>query len=197
LPNTRRARIEESVEPPLTVEDLRERVAAGWEPSYLFFWGHTGRPGSIGRECLSQWYPAPFVVDGITYETAEHYMMHRKAILFGDAGTAARILAASHPGEAKMLGRTVRDFDEGRWVTARFDIVIEASVAKFSQNPELRAFLSGTRRHVLVEASPRDSIWGIGLSEADADARSPDRWPGLNLLGFALMRARTLISGTE
>jgi ribA/ribD-fused uncharacterized protein len=43
---------------------------------------------------------------------------------------------------------------------------------------------------VLVEASPRDRIWGIGMSAGHRDASRPSRWRGLNLLGFALMNVR-------
>ena len=79
---------------------------------YLFFWGHTpNRPGTVGAECLSQWYPAPFEVDGVRFATAEHYMMWGKARLFGDEEAAARIVASGHPKQAKDLGRTIAKFD--------------------------------------------------------------------------------------
>lgn len=179
---------------PYSVAALREAVAAGWAPKYVFFWGHTGRPGApLGKECFSQWYPAPFVLEGARYATAEHYMMCQKARLFGDDEAAARILAAGHPGEAKEFGRSVRGFDEAAWVERRFEIVVAGSHAKFSQHPALRAYLLDTHQRVLVEASPRDAIWGIGLGEKDEDARAPERWRGQNLLGFALMKARALL----
>ena len=175
---------------PYSVEDLRERVSDGWEPKYVFFWSHRAKGQALGRECFSQWYPATFVVDGLLFRTAEHFMMHRKARLFGDEHTAALILDADHPGEAKSLGRMVRDFDEDLWEQSRFKIVVAGSIAKFGQNHELGAYLLGTSPRVLVEASPQDRIWGIGLAEKDRHARRPERWRGLNLLGFALMKAR-------
>lgn len=110
---------------------------------YLMFWGHTP--------------PAD----------AEHFMMAAKARLFGDDEAVPGILAASHPGEAKALGRGVRDFDNEVWVRHRFDLVVEGNVAKFGQHPDLRDFLLGTER-----------------------AADPEQWRGLNLLGFALMEAR-------
>ena len=159
---------------------------------YLFFWGHRPSPdGRITASCLSQWWPAPFTVDGVSFATAEHYMMWRKALLFDDEVTAERILTAGNPGRAKKLGREVLGFDEDTWAAYRFDIVVAASVAKFGQHPELYAFLSGTAGRVLVEASPLDRIWGIGLAADDHRASDPAQWLGLNLLGFALMRART------
>lgn len=175
---------------PRSVEQLCEAIAEGWAPEYLFFWKHGSRAGGIGPECLSQWYPAGFVVDGERFATAEHFMMYRKALLFDDEGVAERILGVDHPRAVKKLGRRTRGFDEERWVAHRFDIVVAGSLAKFSQNPGLRAFLCGTSPRVLVEASPLDAIWGIGLAEEDPAARHPARWRGLNLLGFALMKAR-------
>jgi len=107
----------QSVTEPGSVQELLARMADGWDADFLFFWGHTpkGRQTYVGRECLSQWYAAPFIVDGVTYPTAEHMMMHRKARLFGDETCAARILSAPHPGEAKTLGRKVTGFDEAIW----------------------------------------------------------------------------------
>jgi ribA/ribD-fused uncharacterized protein len=158
---------------------------------YLFFWGHQpSRDGSVTASCLSQWWPSPFTVDGRVFPTAEHYMMFSKAMLFGDADVAARVLDAGHPNEAKTLGRVVRGFDEETWAGNRYDIVVAGSVAKFGQNDDLRAYLLGTGNRVLVEASPLDRVWGIGLTADDERARSPDRWLGLNLLGYALMDAR-------
>jgi hypothetical protein len=161
---------------------------------YLYFWRHTpGKAGPVGAECLSQWYPAPFEVDGVRFATAEHYMMWGKARLFGDEKAAARIVAAGHPKEAKDLGRTIRKFDEDTWVAERLAIVTAGNLEKFRQNPELLAFLLGTQDWVLVEASPLDRIWGIGLAADDERAQDPATWRGLNLLGEALMAARELL----
>jgi ribA/ribD-fused uncharacterized protein len=158
----------------------------------MFFWGHTGKGGArVGPECLSQWYPAPFVVDGTTYPTAEHFMMAGKARLFGDESTAAEILGTHEPAAAKKLGRKVAGFDEATWAMRRFDIVVAGNVAKFSQTPSLLELLLGTGTRVLVEASPTDTIWGIGLAADQPLAKDPLSWRGLNLLGFALMVARS------
>jgi ribA/ribD-fused uncharacterized protein len=89
-----------------------------------------------------------------------------------------------------MLGRRVRGFDEQTWADERRAIVRDASVAKFGPRPELRDFLLGTGERILVEASPTDRIWGIGLAATDERTTDPQRWRGLNLLGFALMAAR-------
>jgi ribA/ribD-fused uncharacterized protein len=176
---------------PRTAADVLALADTGVEISYVFFWGHQPQPdGSIGTNCLSQWWPTAFQADNVMFRSAEHYMMYRKAILFGDEESAGRIVAASHPRQAKMLGRRVRNFDEQMWKKQRYDIVVDASLAKFDQDSQLRAFLLGTGDRVLVEASPLDRIWGIGMTARDERATDPALWQGLNLLGFALMQAR-------
>lgn len=172
-------------------EALIRAVHAGARVKYLHFWGHRPRPdGRIGPSCLSQWWPSPFTVDGVEYATAEHWMMAGKARLFEDAAAERAVLAAGHPAEAKKAGRLVRGFDEEVWARERFRIVVEGSVHKFAAHPELQGFLLGTGDRVLVEASPVDRVWGIGLAADDEAAMDPERWRGPNLLGFALMAAR-------
>ena len=175
---------------PAFVADLCARFDAGEALEYVFFWGH--RPGKNGvtSSCFSQWYVAPFTVGGQTYPTAEHFMMAEKAALFGDEATRQEVLEATTPGAAKALGRRVQGFEEARWLEQRFPIVVRANEAKFSQNAELSDFLKQTGSRILVEASPVDRIWGIGLAGDDASVHDPHRWQGLNLLGFALMQVR-------
>lgn len=172
-------------------ESLVRAVRAGAGIKYLHFWGHRPRPdGRIGASCLSQWWPSPFVVDEVAYATAEHWMMAAKARLFADPEAQERVLAAASPAQAKKEGRLVRGFDDTTWERERFRIVVEGSVHKFASDPALGSFLLGTRSRVLVEASPMDRVWGIGLTADDEAATNPERWRGLNLLGFALMQAR-------
>lgn len=139
---------------------------------------------------FSQWYRCSFVVDGQAFNCAEQFMMHGKAKLFGDAEIAAKILAADHPKQHKALGRKVRDFDDVTWRGAREAIVAAGSRAKFTQNAELRALLLATAGTMLVEASPYDRIWGIGLAATDARAQDPKQWRGQNLLGKILTALR-------
>ncbi len=177
-----------------TLEELAAAVATGREVRYLFFWGHRPqRGGGLGPGCLSQWWPAVFTVDGYQFATAEHYMMWRKAMLFGDGEIAEQILTAVHPHRAKALGRQVRGFDQQLWEQRRLDIVVDGSVAKLAHHEPLREYLLGTGDRVLVEASPTDRAWGIGLAASDERAADPGAWRGLNLLGFALMRARQIL----
>lgn len=178
-----------------TVDELVALTAAGEPVEYLFFWGHRPHPsGRLGPSCLSQWWPAAFTLNGVRYRTAEHWMMAEKARLFRDERSAAAVVAAGTPEEAKALGRGVEGFEGARWAAARVDVVVRGNVAKFGQDPALRDYLLGTGDAVLVEASPVDAVWGIGLAADDPRARRPDEWPGQNLLGFALMRARQALA---
>jgi ribA/ribD-fused uncharacterized protein len=179
------------VTPEDRMADLLAREAAGDPLDLLLFWGHRPRPdGRVGPGCLSQWWPAPFEVDGVRYETAEHWMMAGKARLFGDAEGLAEVLASPDPKSAKAAGRAVRGFDPAAWGSARYDLVVAGNRAKFGAHPELAEFLRGTGRRVLVEVSPRDRIWGIGLGPDHEAAGRPNAWRGTNLLGFALMDVR-------
>ena len=174
------------------VAELCHALEDGVRPKFLFFWSHDGPPLETPTAAsLSQWYPAPFIIDGVQYLTAEHYMMVAKAELFGDDEARSRILDTVEPGAAKRFGRGVRGFDGSVWEQHRFDIVVTGNMAKFTQNESLGSFLAKTSKRVLAEASPVDRIWGIGLEESDPRAFDPNQWLGENLLGFALMEVRS------
>ncbi|GAA3219560.1 NADAR family protein [Oerskovia jenensis] len=183
---------------PTSVEHLLDAERSGARHKYLTFWGHTPRlDGRPSAACFSQWWHSPFTVDGFTYPTSEHWMMAGKARLFGDETALAQVLAAASPGAAKAVGRSVQGFDGAVWEAARFELVVQGNVHKFSAHPDLGAFLVGTGDRVLVEASPRDRVWGIGLVAGDERALRPGTWQGLNLLGFALMVARDRLRDQE
>ena len=139
---------------------------------------------------FSQWYRCAFTVDGVRFNCAEQFMMHGKAMLFGDAATAQRILAASHPKQHKALGRNVAPFVDATWTAKRIEIVTAGNRAKFTQNAELLRLLLATRGTELVEASPYDRIWGIGLAASSPFATDPKKWRGQNLLGKILTELR-------
>lgn len=162
---------------------------------YVFFWGHQPRKdGQIGKTCMSQWWEnTAFEVDGIRYTTAEHWMMAEKARLFNDEAILVEILKTESPATAKKLGRKIRGFVPEIWEANSFDIVTKGSFHKFNQNKKLKAYLLNTGDKVIVEASPYDGIWGIGLIEKTPNIENPHTWYGTNLLGFALMTARSLL----
>ena len=180
------------------VKELFEFVRDKKRNEYLLFWGHTPKdPGVVNHTCLSQWYPSPFQYGSSpeVYLTAEHFMMAEKARLFHDGKACDAILQAESPKEVKQIGRTVKNFDESQWRKSRMSVVIKGSFAKFSypKNNALKDFLIGTHGKILVEASPVDKTWGIGLAQGHPDVRFPSKWQGKNLLGFALMFVREVL----
>ena len=148
----------------------------------LFFYGTC--------DIYSQFHPATFTVDDVSYTCCEQYMMHQKAVLFGDDEHALKILMETEPRKIKAFGRQVRNFDDKVWVEKCRDIVFKGNLAKFSQNEHLKEALLKTGDRVIAEASPSDRRWGIGLSEKDWRSQDPSQWRGSNWLGEAIMRVR-------
>jgi ribA/ribD-fused uncharacterized protein len=169
--------------------DAVRAEAAGRRQRFVFFW----KEAALSPGCLSQFWPAPFVVDGVTYPAAEYWMMAEKARLFGDGDVLETILTAPTPAAAKAAGRAVRGYSESAWEAARYEVVVVGNLAKFTQHENLGRYLVSTGDRVLVEASPLDRVWGIGLAADDPRALNPDQWQGLNLLGQALMEAREVL----
>ena len=159
------------------------------------FYGHVQKGEFVDASCLSQWFPCRFTVDGVAYTTAEQFMMAEKARLFGDEEYRRLIFQADDPKICKQLGRKVRGFQAETWNAHNVDIVTQGNIAKFSQNPEMKAFLLGTGNAILVEASPRDRIWGIGMGKSNPNVQNPAAWRGRNLLGFSLMEVRDQLKG--
>ena len=147
---------------------------------YHFFWNGP----------FSQWKRSDFEFGGITFSHAEQFMMFCKAVLFNDFGTAGKVLQADNPKEQKRLGRSVRNFDANKWNDVARDIVYVGNVCKFRDNENLKSILLETGDSVLVEASPYDKIWGIGMSKFDDGVEDQANWKGKNWLGFVLTRVR-------
>ncbi|MEN1988308.1 NADAR family protein [Paenibacillus hubeiensis] len=154
---------------------------------FTFFW-RTASP-------FSQWHPARFTVNGTSYSSAEQYMMHQKALLFGDQAIADNIMKANSPSVQKKLGRQVAGFDQAVWEEHCRRIVYEGNYAKFTQDEQLLKALLDTKGTTLVEASPDDRIWGVGLAEEDPRIRNRSTWRGSNWLGEILTRLREELIG--
>lgn len=142
---------------------------------------------------LSQWYISSFTDPSTnqSYNCAEQYMMHQKAVSRNDETTAAAILDTPYPKEQKDLGRSVANWDDAAWDEIKEKIVEEGSYMKFSQNKKLKDKLLMTGERELVEASGSDRVWGVGFNAKSALSRRDD-W-GTNLLGKCLMKARERI----
>ncbi len=155
---------------------------------YIFFWQANNEV--VDKSCFGQWRNSVFKVDAEEYFCAEQYMMAQKAGIFGDKEIEMKIMNSSTPKEIKALGRKVKNFDQKIWDKVKYSVVLNGNYYKFTQNKEMRDFLLSTEDKILVEASPLDKIWGIGIAESSELSTVPNKWKGQNLLGFALMEVR-------
>lgn len=146
------------------------------------------------RDSFSNWHRSEFVVRNIQFNCVEQFMMFSKAKLFADEATARKILEADNPRDQKSLGRAVSNYDDTLWCERRGRIVAAGCMAKFTQNPFIREELLATGNRLLVEASPYDTIWGVGLGENDPRILNPANWKGQNLLGVALSEVRAILA---
>ncbi|BDB03689.1 NADAR family protein [Clostridium botulinum] len=149
---------------------------------YFYFYGSSNP--------LSQWHKVRFQENNIVYSSAEQYMMYAKALLFNDQEIAKKIITSNNPRDIKAFGRKVKNFDKEVWNANCKRIVYKGNYYKFNQNSALKKYLIETKGLILVEASPYDKIWGIGLSEEDPRAWDSNQWLGTNWLGIVLTRLR-------
>lgn len=152
------------------------------EEQFIFFWGN--------ESPFSNWHKATFTVDGYVYNCSEQYMMHHKALLFNDLEIAKKIMQTKSQSKQKALGRQIQLFKADVWEKNCKQIVYNGCKAKFLQNENLLKYLLKTKGSTLVEASPVDAIWGIGLTEKDPRAKSRHTWRGKNWLGEVLTQLR-------
>lgn len=136
----------------------------------------------------SNFHYVEFDYKGYKVTSSEQAFMLEKALMF-DESMVEPILSTTNPMEIKKLGRKVKNFDEKKWNTVRYNIMVDILCAKFSVEP-LKSELYGTGDELMVEASPTDKIWGAGLALGDPRLNYPKYYPGKNLLGHALMDAR-------
>lgn len=173
------------------IAELKSAIDHQQPPDFIFFWGARAKGTGVTKACLSNWYRCDIVYEGHTFSNSEQLMMYFKAQLFKDLKTADRIKAETDPKAVKALGRQVMGFNNAIWEARRFDIMVRVNHLKFNQNAKLKTFLTvGTVDAVLVEASPFDRIWGIGMKDTEYGVQDPTMWKGHNLLGFALMAVR-------
>lgn len=149
---------------------------------FEFFW-QTESP-------FSNWHRSRFSEGVMNYSNAEQYLMFHKAFLFADDEVAKEIMEAKHPREMKALGRKIKNFNNDVWNEYKYAIMCQGLRLKFRQNTNLYTKLVNTFPKTLVEASPYDTIWGIGLEESDPRALNKETWLGENLLGKALTEVR-------
>ena len=174
-----------------SVQDIITKFNKDENLKCVCFWNTDRNNLSIG--CFSQWQKSYFEEDDYEYCCAEQYMMGQKALLFNDKESFEKILVEKHPKIIKALGRQVKNFDAKEWDKIKYKVVLDGNFYKFSQNKEMLEILLSTDNKILVEASPYDKIWGVGLDENNEKIYNPNYWKGENLLGFALMEIRDLL----
>lgn len=160
----------------------RKRAPLLVRRNHAFFW----------KQWPSNWEASPFVICGDRYCCVEQWMMAEKARLFQDVESLQAIMATTSPAKQKELGRQIQGYDDARWAEVRYDVVLQGTLAKYQQNLELLQLLLDTDDLILVEASPYDRIWGIGMGVKDPELLDQSKW-GLNLLGRAITNSRDLI----
>lgn len=151
------------------------------ERGHVLFWG----------SFLSNWYHSPFTYDGQHFNNSEAAFMYCKAKHFNDPSMMLEIIKKQRPDKVKALGRQVKKFTEVEWVSVRYNYMLNVLREKFNQNPEMKKLLLTYKGCIIVEASPKDVIWGVGLHWSDDLIFDPNNWKGLNLLGKALMELIT------
>ena len=158
--------------------------------NYLFFYGHEKQDGY-----LSNFYETHFIVDGLKYVNSEQFFMKKKQEYFDPTNVTLgnKIMKETDPKKIKSFGRKVNNYDDIKWSQVRYDFMKTGLIHKFSQNNIIKQKLLNTGNKILVEASPYDNIWGIGLSKGKAMTTTPDNWQGTNLLGKALMEIRLFL----
>lgn len=175
----------------MKLNDLTMNQAGHYEnENYSFFWGGV----------FSNWYTSPFDYDtgtpeyGVqTFTSAEQAFMLHKAYLFNDHESIAKIMATHNPAQQKKLGKLVKDFDKAKWESVCVDLITNVLVAKFSSGPIIKQILLDTGDKHIVEASPYDVVWGIGMGVDDEDILDESKWKGKNFLGICLMNARNIL----
>jgi len=140
---------------------------------------------------FSNFYSCKFVVDDIEFNTSEQYFMYQKALFFNDIKKANEILQSKNPVKQKLLGRQVKNYSDPLWNEVRYENMLDGCRAKFTQNQRLKKILLDTNNLTIVEASPTDKIWGVGLAINNSLVLHKENWQGLNLLGEVLMELRT------
>jgi ribA/ribD-fused uncharacterized protein len=151
----------------------------------VLFW----KPPCIG----GNWTICPFHMHGHRFNCSEKAVMWRKAKLFGAVAVAEEILAAEDPKDHMALGRRIANFDQEVWDAHKFDIMVDVLMHKFFQNEDYADALIATDGKQLVECSPRDPIWGVGMNARDFMKKAKEdtaKAKGENLLGKALMVVR-------
>jgi hypothetical protein len=151
--------------------------------THIYFW----------KGELSNWHICSFRYKGYEFKNSEQAFMWEKAVYFNDILKSNEILKEFNPRRTKQLGREVKNFNTEDWLKVSFNYMVDVNYAKWTSNDKLQSLLLSTDNKILVEASPYDTIWGIGLHLEDDDVLNEKNWKGTNWLGESLMKVRKKI----
>lgn len=168
-------------------ELLREAAQVDRANGVVLLWKDTEDNGY-----LSNWGKSTLAIEGVSYGCVEQWLMASKASLCKDEAVREQVMATSNPRKQKALGRSLDKKMVTRcWkVPQKWAVQLQGARAKFQQNGKLAVKLLRTGQKRIAEASPSDSVFGIGLSPSNPLAQDPANWNGLNLLGRALEKVR-------
>ena len=153
------------------------------EEEFFFFFTKKNSP-------FSQFYNCKIKLDNQVFNCSEQYYVYNKAKMFNDDILADEILSLTEALKQKKAGRRIENFNQEKWLKdARF-IVYKSNLSKFQQNTKLKTLLLETESNTIVEDSPRDNIWGSGISEGFSGYNIRTKWTGRNWLGEALIQVR-------
>ena len=142
------------------------------------------------RGVLSNFEKCYIKYKGHLFATTEQAFMWEKAVFFNDHESASKILREENPAKAKKLGREVKNFDDSKWSKVCYEIMYLINYEKYFQNTRLKNILLNTGDKMIIEANPKDTRWGVGLSAEDDRVLDESQWQGENLLGKVLMQVR-------
>lgn len=151
--------------------------------THVYFWNSS----------LSNFHKMSIEIEGDKGEkfpTSEHLFMYYKALHFNDLDAAERITRVKPPAFAKDIGRAVRNYNDEEWDNVRYQYMVDTLRRKYANPSKERDFLVGTHPKILVEGSPYDKVWGVGIHYKDRRIVDVRNWEGDNLLGKALMEVR-------
>jgi ribA/ribD-fused uncharacterized protein len=149
-----------------------------------------------GQEIYSNFHRCQFKdpTSGLTFHSTEQAFMWYKGQFFNDVEACMKIEKETNPPMAKALGRTVQGYNEKAWECVRLGFMTYVNLLKFEQNADFKKDILSTGSRILVEASPYDRVWGVGLTADDDRILDKNLWTGRNLLGVALMKVRNILA---
>lgn len=173
---------------------LIQQIITGETPSYTCFLSdRCMQNADWDTNCFNENYYAPFKVEGIVYNTVQHWLMAQKAALFYDAVSMEKIIACKTAAHAKLLGSQIKQVDEDVWLANAYALVVKGNVHKFAQHGTLKQKLINTSHSIIVAITPNDCLWGNGMNYQPNQPFNPIKWKGANLLGYALMDVRDIL----